>query len=291
MDSAEILSLLITIIVALMTLVVALKLRKQDFVALRDHPKAALVGVTGQLLVMPGVAFGIAWLFALSPVYAIGLVLLAACPGGSTSNILTDLAGGDRALSVSLTAISGVATIVSIPLWVSLAGATFSGAALNLSFPVLATLRDLVLMIGLPLAVGMFYQSRHPERALRVSNILRPAVYVLLLLLVIGGLTKFSSILFDANWATVAATAMLLLLAMSIAIAAAYTLDIPRAQRIALPLELGMQSAALAIALALSSLKTPELATPAAIYSCLMYWPTLAYALWMRKPVSVVSAP
>ena len=113
-----------------------LTLRMEDFKRVFQHPKALVVAMTGQLILLPALAFALGLLFRLPPLFFIGLVLIGCCPGGSSSNIFSKLAGGDVALSVSLTAFSSLVTLVTIPFVLSLAASLTGSQGVEIHLPV-----------------------------------------------------------------------------------------------------------------------------------------------------------
>jgi bile acid:Na+ symporter, BASS family len=121
-----------------------LTLTPEDFKRVVIYPKAVVIGLAAQLIVLPIVGFGIASVFPLDPQLAVGMMILAACPGGATSNMITFLAGGDVALSVTLTAISSFITVFTIPLVINLSMQAFLGQGTTLQLPFLSTCDSLI---------------------------------------------------------------------------------------------------------------------------------------------------
>ena len=138
-----------------MTFAMSLGLNVNDFKALYGKPKATIVGVLGQLLLLPALAFGLAMLFQLPAPFAIGLVLLATCPGGAHSNLMTNLAKGDVALSVALTTLSGLACVITIPAYVYLAASLFSSESTLVALSFKETFLQLLSIVIIPLLLGM----------------------------------------------------------------------------------------------------------------------------------------
>ena len=145
-------------VLAFIMIGMGMSLRPVDFRRVVVYPKAALVGLFGQLIFLPAVGFLIVYLYPLRPEMAVGIMVLAACPGGTTSNLITHMARGNVALSVTLTAISGTVTVFSIPYLVNLALAVFMPAAdpeQQVQLPVLETIGTLVLIVLVPTIIGM----------------------------------------------------------------------------------------------------------------------------------------
>ncbi|MEO0409869.1 MAG: bile acid:sodium symporter, partial [Cyanobacteria bacterium P01_A01_bin.135] len=136
-----------------------------NFKEILVEPKAVILGLLAQLVMVPVVGFALAFMFSLPPELAVGVVLLSACPGGATSNLLTYLAKGNVALSVTLTAFSSLVTVFTIPLVVNLALNLFLDEATDLRLPFLKTVIRLATIVILPLILGMALRSAAPRRA------------------------------------------------------------------------------------------------------------------------------
>jgi BASS family bile acid:Na+ symporter len=264
--------------IAIITLAMGLGLTAADFRRVVEAPRATLVGAFSQLVLLPAVGFVVAWAFALPPELAVGLVLLTAAPGGASSNLYTHLARGDVALSVTLTAISGVATIVTIPLVVALALDVFLGHDHTVTMPVGETIRQIALVVALPLAAGMALRARKPLVAARLERGLLGLSVLLLLVLIAGAVAREASRVADSlrtlglPMTVVAAAGMLLgFLASRLA-------RLGRPQAVTIAIEVGMQNAALAIGLAMGPLQNDAMAMPAVVYALLAY---AACAIWI----------
>jgi BASS family bile acid:Na+ symporter len=277
-DASVAVQVFIPTAIAIITLAMGLGLQVADFKRVLEAPRATVVGALSQLVLLPAVGFLVAWAFALPPELAVGLVLLTAAPGGPSSNLYTHLARGDVALSVTLTAISGVATIVTIPFVVALALDLFLGRDHTVTLPVGQTIVQIALVVALPLAVGMGLRARRPALALRLERWLLWLSVLLLVVLIAGAVAREAGRVTDylqvlgLPVAVVAAAGMLLgFLASRLA-----RLGPPQAVTIAI--EVGMQNAALAIGIAMGPLANDAMAMPAVIYGLLAY---AACAVWI----------
>ena len=272
MDAQTIVKLFIPFTIGVIMVAMGLGLTVADFKRVLAHPKAVLIGSINQLIVLPVVGFAVAFLFGLSAEFAVGLVLITACPGGPSSNLYSNLARGDTALSVTLTAVSGVATIVTIPLVTALALDVFMGADNDISMPVGDTMLRIVLVVGVPLAVGMLIRAKWTARALKAEPIVKGVAALLLGVLIVGAIMKRKEDV-AANFAVLGVPVLLLSLS-TIAIGAfsGLAFKLPKPQAITIGIEVGMQNAALAIGLALTSLGSEDIAFPAVIYGILAYF-------------------
>jgi BASS family bile acid:Na+ symporter len=270
-NSRTIVELFIPFTLAVMTFAMGLSLRGSDFRRVAVEPRAVLVGMFGQLVALPAIGFAIALGFALPAPLAVGLVILCAAPGGASSNLYSYLARADVALSVTLTALSGLVTIVSIPLVVNLALDTFLGTQHDVGLPVLSTMANLVLLVGLPLLIGMWIRQRRGDIADRLEKITTRISVILLATLILGAVIKERSRM--ATYFDDIGLPIILLslsgIALGMLLASLARLSIR--QTCTIGIEVGMQNSALAMGIALSGLGSEEMAMPAAIYAIVSY--------------------
>lgn len=265
-----------------------LGLTVRDFKRVLIEPKAVLLGLTAQLIGLPLVGFLLVNLFSLPPELAVGVMILAACPGGPTSNLMTYLVQGNVALSITLTAISSLITVFTIPLVVNLAMQQFMGEATALQLPVLTTVIQIAVITLIPVTLGMLLHHYAPKFAAQVEKGVKWLSIVFLTLIVVGLLAKeranVASFFLQVGWVTLALNLSTMLLGF--AIAAFAKLDTPSQKAIAV--EVGIQNGTLAIAIASAPtfLNTPTMAIPAAIYSLIMFI-TSAIFVTLVRPRSV----
>jgi BASS family bile acid:Na+ symporter len=129
-----------------------------------QYPKAAVVALLCQVVLLPAVCFVVVWVFGLAPELAVGLILVAASPGGPTANLFSHLFGGNVALNITLTAVNSVLIVVTLPIWVNLAAGYFlpGGAGLGLQVD---KLQQIFVMVLGPVAIGMFVRALAPRVA------------------------------------------------------------------------------------------------------------------------------
>ena len=163
-ESSAATDIILPLILAFMMATMGMSLTIADFKRVLVYPKAVAVGTVGQLILLPLLGFAVASLFPLSPEMAVGIMLLAACPGGVVSNVLNHLARGNTALSVTLTAVSSVATLVTIPLIVNFGLTQFMTEGSEVALPVLDSMLRLFLIILVPVSIGMAITSHHLRR-------------------------------------------------------------------------------------------------------------------------------
>ena len=261
-----------------------LTLAPGDFTRVFRSPRAALVGLGGQMLALPLVGFALAaWLMP-TPVLAIGLVLLAACPGGATSNLVAYLARGDLALSVSLTAVSSLLATVSIPLLVGLAFLVFADGYQAVQMPVSRMMLSLFLMTLLPVALGMWIRSRSARLAhwlepkISLFGVLFLAALILLILYRQGGEHLLPLLMENGP-----AILLLNLVMMAVGLLASLAMRLNAAQATSITLEMGIQNSTLAMLVATSFLQDERLAVPAALYSMVMYVTAVSVVAFRRR--------
>jgi BASS family bile acid:Na+ symporter len=260
-----------------------LGLRVQDFRRIATQPREIVVGLASQMLVLPAVAFAIATLWAPAPALAVGLMVIAAAPGGVTSNLLTRFAGGDVALSVALTAITSLAAMVTVPLVVVLSLRHFAGAEAAQGLSMGSVALRMFAIVVVPVLLGMAWRAARPAVAARWLVPAERVSGVLFVLVLAAALwTELQNI--GAYFAAAGLAALALNLAMmAIAFWGSALLGCARPQRIALSLECGLQNGTLAIAVVAALGLDAAFAVPAAIYSLLMFATALGFVALARR--------
>jgi len=242
-----------------------LDLTPADFTRVARQPRAALVALACQVLILPLVAFALAMLFDLSPAMAVGLMLLAASPGGTAANLYSHLFRGDVALNVSLTAINSVLAVVTLPLVVNLAIAGFEPGDGRVGLRLDKTV-EVFLVVLVPVALGMLTRRLKPRFARAMDKPVRIASSLFLAVLVIGAVASNLAELRDEILALAGVTVAFCLLSLTLGFVVPRLLRVPRDQAIASAFEVGLHNAALAIVIAQSVLQRPEVSLPAAVY-------------------------
>ncbi len=261
-----------------------LTLKTEDFKRVFQYPKALVVAMTGQLILLPALAFALGLLFRLPPLFFIGLVLIGCCPGGSSSNIFSKLAGGDVALSVSLTAFSSLVTLVTIPFVLSLAASVTGSQGVEIHLPVGKLLiQNLVLML-LPILLGFVMARKLPAAAVSAERILSKCAFPALMLIVTIFFIQHYHTIADNLAAAGLSVAGLLVAATVLSSCLSRLVRLSVAQRRTVTIEVGMQNAAQAIAIASSPFifNSAEMAIPPIIYSLLMNLLLLPYVAVIR---------
>jgi len=248
-----------------------LSLVPADFRRVLLSPKAKIVGLTCQLVLLPLVAFALALVFRLPGELAVGLMVLAACPGGATSNVITHLAKGDTALSVTLTAISSMVCVFTIPWIVAFSMDWFLGSGAAVQLPFWKTLGQLTIVTIVPIICGMAVRSAFPLLARRLE---RPAAIfslVFLVLIIAAAVLREKDLVHQ--FATAGPAAITLnLAAMTLGFGAGWAAGLPRAQKVTIAVETGIQNGTLALAITLGLLDNASIAMPSVVYSLFMFF-------------------
>lgn len=274
--------------IAFIMFTIGLGLTLDDFRRVVQFPKGISIGLVNLILISPLLAFGIAELFGLDPLMAVGLVLLGASPGGTLANMLTHLAKGETALSVTMTAISSITAVVTIPLFFSLANEYFgAGGSLAISEMWSVVLRTFLITV-VPLSLGMFVRSKAPGWVDRTKDGISKGAVVVFVLVVIGAVASEWDLITD-NIARVAAAAIALnVVAMTFSFSVSKVARLSDRQATAIALELGVHNGTVAIAVAaiisdVSPTIGDELLIPAAVYSLFQFVTGGTFAWFMSK--------
>lgn len=255
-------------------------LNKKSFTDVARNPRAVLIGMIGQIIILPIIAFALAWVLNLPPVYFMGLVLIACCPGGSSSNVFSMLAKGDVALSVTLTAISSIITLFTIPVimeFVARFVSEHSGVEVHL--PLGRLIVQNIVLLFVPLFIGIMFRHYFPEPAAKVNKVLSKLAFPALMTLALVFFLQNTQAIKE-NIAVLGVTVtVLILLAMLCSSTLSWMTKSSVAVRRTIVIEVGMQNAAQAIAIASSPFifNSNEMAIPAIIYALLMNVILLVY--------------
>lgn len=278
-------AVLLPLALAIVMLGMGLSLVPADFQRITRYPKAVVVGTSCQILLLPLIGVLITLVVPMQPAIAVGLIVLAVCPGGPSSNLLTYLAKGDVALSVTLTAVSSIITVFTIPLFTNLALQYFLGKSAALALPIGATMLQIFLITLLPTAIGMAIRQRFPDTARRIekqmSRLAGGLLALIILLLLIREGSKLPGFLVQVGVGAV----LLNLLATLTGFLAGKLFRLPLAQQVCIAIEVGIQNGTLAIAITAGLLNNPDMAVPAAIYSLLMNVTGFGVILYGRRAI------
>lgn len=270
--------------VALFTVLfgMGLSLVPADFRRVVLQPKAKIIGLCCQLLLLPAVAFVLALLFRLPGELAVGLMILAACPGGATSNVITHLSRGDTALSVTLTAISSTACVFTIPWIAGWSMDWFMGSGAAVALPFWKTLAQLAFVTILPILCGMAVRHARPSLALRLERPANIFALVFLALIIAAAVAREKDLGHQFALAGPAAIALNLVM-MFLGFGIGKIARLPRAQQVTIAIETGIQNGTLALAITLGLLESARIAMPAVVYSLFMFLSGAFMIAWFGR--------
>lgn len=262
-------AVLVPIGVAGVMLSLGLALTLDDFRRVVVFPRGVMIGLANLFFISPCLAFGMAELFNLSPAMAVGLVILGASPGGAMANLLTHLARGDTALSITMTAISSLAAVVTVPLYLDGAINWFDANALGGEPNMPGIVARVFLITVVPLSIGMRIRAKRPEQTVAAGPRVKRIALVIFVVIVAGAVaSEFERVM--ENFTDVALAALSLnVAAMTISFTIARLARLDNRQSTAIAIELGLHNSTVAIAVATAI--SNELTIPAAVYSAFMF--------------------
>ena len=260
-----------------------LALTPSDLQAVLAKPKALLSGLFAQLLLMPLIAIGLGLLYQSPPVIAAGAIILAACPGGVTSNAYVFSAKSDIALSIGLTAVASMITVFSIPFLTLFALDMHLGQSYIPDFSVQQMVWTLARFTIVPVALGMTFRAWRPEWAIKLLEPLRIVALVsLILIAVVGTITAWDTIVANI-WTAGILMATLNIVAMSLGYGIGTLLRLPFRQLVTVMFEVGVQNLSMALFVTLTFLKSPELAVATFVYALFMKVTALSLVWYVRR--------
>ncbi len=276
-------TLIIPLGLAFLMVCVGLETRVADFRALAQGPRGVAAGVVFQIAGLPLLAAGIAHLAGLPVEHAIGLILVAAAPGGVTANFVTLMAAGDVALCVTVTVLGSLAAPFTVPVVVGLAFDRFAGGAVDLTLPVGPTIGAVFVTTVVPLVIGIGLAERRPDTVARLRRHLRRASFAVFLVIVVTAIaSQWSALL--TSWRVVgAADAMFNLAAMAIAAAFGAVAGVGAPGLVALSISGGLRNIALALTVAVALLGRPDIAVAATVHVFIMNASALALVALRRR--------
>jgi BASS family bile acid:Na+ symporter len=272
MTTAEIISkVFLPLSLAIIMLGMGMTLIISDFTRILKKPKDILIGLTNQLIFLPIIGFSLAIAFNLSPVMAVGLIILATCPGGPTSNLITQVCRGNIALSVTLTAITSILSVLTIPFILSYALAYFgTDTNVTIKLPILDTILQIMVITIIPISIGMLIRRFKIKFAKRLEKSMRIASTVIFALVFLAVLAANFSIIGKAMREVGLVTLLLNIITMGFGYLTARLFKLNLKSAISITVESGIQNGTLAFVIATSILNNVEMGIP-----------TGAYAIWM----------
>jgi bile acid:Na+ symporter, BASS family len=269
-------TLFLPVALGIIMLGLGLSLTALDFKRVAQYPKAVTIALVCQMLLLPLICFFIAKLVGLSPELSVGLMLLAASPGGATANLYSHLSNGDVALNITLTAVNSVLTLFTLPVIVNYSMEHFLGAGQFIPMP-FSKVVEVFIIVLLPVAIGMIIKNKAPGFAAKMDKPVK-IVSALLLVGIIASVTiREKQVLMD-NFGQLGLPVILLnVLSMASGYFIPQLFHIDRKQAIAIGMEIGIHNGTLAIYIALNVINNSAMSVPPAIYSLLMFFTAAAF--------------
>lgn len=261
-----------------------LDLTIDDFRRVARQPKAVAIALACQILLLPAIAFGLVVAFDLPALLGIGMMLLAASPGGTTANLFSHLFKGDVALNITLTAINTVVAVITLPLITGLAIAYYERQD-DVSMPFVEIVKVFALIL-LPVGLGMLVNNRAPDFARRMDKPVRIGSAVILAVLVLGILLDQRENVADYIADVGLIAALFCALSLVIGYVVPKALGVTGPQAIASSMEVGVHNATLAIFVAVEVLDEVEISVPAAVYSLIMFVFAALWGMWVSRRVA-----
>ena len=281
MDSG-IITILLPLALAIIMIGLGLELTPKDFTRVTKQPKVVLIALFCQLVILVSIAFIICKVLALPPLLAVGLMLLAASPGGSTANLFSYLFKGDIALNITLTAINSVIAAFTLPLIVNFAIQHFinDGQEISLQF---SKILQVFAIIIIPVGIGMLIRHYAPHFTEKLNKPLRIFAVSFLILIIIGAITKERHQILEYLAQVGLATVLFCLCSLLIGYFVPRLLGINSAQARACAFEIGIHNSTLAMTIALTVMASSTVAMPAAVYSIFMYVFAAVFGMLLNK--------
>lgn len=286
METNFLTDLLLPISLGIIMLGMGLSLVPGDFRRVALFPKAATIGIVNQIIILPLIGFLLLLLIPMrSPELAVGIMILAACPGGPTSNLISHISRGDTALSITLTAISSLIVVFTIPLIVNFALRYFMEHGEYVPLPVFDTIIKVIIITLLPVAIGMFIKAKAPKFSSVMSKPVKIMSGILLFLIIMAAILNDKENFFNffAQAGPVALALNAIMLVIGYLSAKLFSLKI--SQSITISIESGIQNGTLGIAIAATLLHNPTMTISPAIYSLIMFMTAGIIIAWMNLRV------
>ena len=279
MEASILVKVVLPLSLFIIMLGMGLALKPVDFKMVMLRPKAVALGLIAQMVMLPILAYGIVLAFGMTGAVAVGVMILALCPGGTTSNLYTYLAKGDIALSVTLTSLVSLIAPFTVPLMIVMFMGLLMGQEEYIQLPVMKTILQLVVITIIPISIGMLIHNKKPEwskkadKPVKLFSIL--FLFFIVILIIIENANNMSEYFAKAGVAAI----VLNIVCMVLGYALAKIAQLNEAQSKAIGIEVGFQNGTLAIVIALTLLENTEMAIAATCYSLSMFVTGAVFAM------------
>lgn len=279
---AGLITVVLPLALAIVMMGLGLELTPKDFARVTQQPKAVLISLFSQLFLLVGIAFLLCKLFALPPLLAVGLMLLAASPGGSTANLFSYLFKGDVALNITLTAINSVLAAVTLPIIVNFSINYFmnDGQQVSLQFSKIIQVFSIIIV---PVCIGMLIRHFAPNFTHKMNKPVRIFAVVFLILIIVAAFIKERAHIMEYFAQIGVATIVFCIISLSIGYFVPRVMGVHTTQARACAFEIGIHNGTLAMTIALTVLENTTISIPAAVYSIFMYIIAAGFGMLLNK--------
>jgi BASS family bile acid:Na+ symporter len=282
-STTTIVSTFLPLSLAIIMFGLGLSLKVQDFTRVLQYPKSAILGLVCQMFILPLFGIMVCYMFNLSYEASIGVMILAASPGGITANLFSHLCKGDIALNLTLTAINSVLAAFSLPILVNLAFSIFSegdAPAIGLQFKKTIEVFAIVLI---PVAIGMYVHKIKPALSQKAEKPVKIFSFLVLLIVIIAAISSQKEQLASSFAQIGLAMLVFNILSLGVGYILPRMLKVSRQESIAISFEVGIHNSTLAIFIAMNLLGSLPFALPAAVYSIIMFITAGLFSVWLMK--------
>lgn len=285
MEQSIITSVILPLALGIIMLGLGLSLTIADFKRVVLYPKAVVIGLACQMLILPVICFFIAKIFNLPPELAVGLMLLSASPGGPTANLYSHLAKGDVALNITLTAVNSILTLITLPFIVNFSINYFleSDMAVPMQFKKIV---EVFLIVLIPVMIGMLIKAKKPNVSLALDKPVRILSAVFLILIILTAILKEKEHVVEYFQQVGLAALVFNILSMGVGYYVPQLFNIYKKQAISIGMEIGIHNGTLAIYIALNVLNNSTMSIPPAIYSLIMFFTAALFGYMVNRKQS-----
>ena len=284
MQSNVLTEVFLPLALAIIMLGMGLSLTLQDFRRITITPKPVLIGLVNQLILLPLIAFALILVFGLKTELAVGFMILAACPGGATSNLISHLAKGDTALSITLTAIASLVTVLTIPFIVNFAIVWFMPGGEAQQLDIFATVIAVVIITVIPVSIGMLINHRFPTFSKRMERPVKVVSAVFLVLIIMAAIVEEKENIADFFKQAGPVALVLNMVMLGVGFYAARLFRLPPDQSRTISIETGIQNGTLGVTIAATLIGNSAMTIPSAIYSLIMFGTAVILIYSGNKP-------
>ena len=292
MQESVISNVILPLAIAIIMITLGMTLTVADFKRIVTYPKPVFVGLVCQMVLLPLLGFGVAAIFALPAIYAISLILLAVSPDGATSNLIIHAGDGDRALGITLTAITNMLAWLTIPFGLGIAYSVYGTGALDIDFPIADTMLQVAVITLIPTLVGMGIRQWKPEFAENSKRWSKTFATAFLFLVILALIVQNWDVIVRDGPRFAPAFIVLNIASLIVGYFVSRFAGINYIQAMTIAIETGLQNSTVSITVAITLLNNNEMAVIPGLYAIWMYVTGFALAFWMarRSPSMEVAA-